>query len=99
MALLNPTLSADEALALGLITRVVDDAALQDASMEIARKLAAGPTKALGAARALIIEGLGRSYDEQLEAEARAMVETALDDDGRRRVAQMHASRVAGIAA
>ncbi|PXA86909.1 enoyl-CoA hydratase [Nostoc sp. 3335mG] len=80
MALLNTRLSADEALSLGLITRVVEDETLEAASLEIARTLAAGPTRALGAARALIIEGLGKSYDEQLQAEARSMIETARDD-------------------
>jgi hypothetical protein len=41
----------------------------------------------------LIIEGLGRSYDEQLAAEARAMVETARDDDGPEGVAAVYAHR------
>jgi 2-(1,2-epoxy-1,2-dihydrophenyl)acetyl-CoA isomerase len=93
MALLNPCLSAEEALAMGLITRVVDDADLTAHALEVAHQLAQGPTKALGAARALIIEGLGRSYDEQLAAEARAMVETARDDDGPEGVAAVYAHR------
>jgi 2-(1,2-epoxy-1,2-dihydrophenyl)acetyl-CoA isomerase len=93
MALLNPRLSAEEALSLGLITRVVEDDDLAATAMEIARTLAAGPTKALGSARALIIEGLGRSYDEQLAAEARAMVETARDAEGQEGVAAVYGHR------
>lgn len=77
MALLNHRLTASQALEMGLITRVVADDELAAESLLVARQLAEGPVRALGAARALIIEGLGRSYDEQLEAEARSMVETA----------------------
>jgi 2-(1,2-epoxy-1,2-dihydrophenyl)acetyl-CoA isomerase len=95
MALLNPKLTADEALSMGLITKVVEDTDLAFASLDIARRLAAGPTRALGAARALIIEGLGRSYDEQLAAEARSMVETARDDDGPAGVAAVYRNRQA----
>lgn len=80
MALLNLKLTAGEALDIGLITRIVEDDELTEKSMEIARTLASGPTHALGAARALLIEGFGRSYDEHLAAEARSMVETARSD-------------------
>jgi 2-(1,2-epoxy-1,2-dihydrophenyl)acetyl-CoA isomerase len=95
MALLNTKLSAEEALGLGLITRVVEDADLQSESMDIARRLASGPAVALGAARQLIMEGLGRTYDDQLEAEAKSMVQTARDTDGLEGVAAIHANRPA----
>jgi 2-(1,2-epoxy-1,2-dihydrophenyl)acetyl-CoA isomerase len=95
MALLNTKLSAAEALDMGLVTRVVEDEDLQTVSMDIARQLAAGPTHALGAARSLIIAGLGRSYDDQLAAESQAMVQTARDRDGQEGVAATYAHRPA----
>jgi 2-(1,2-epoxy-1,2-dihydrophenyl)acetyl-CoA isomerase len=97
MALLNTKLSAEQALDLGLITRVVDDVDLPAASIDIARRLVAGPSQALGAARQLIIEGLGRSYDDQLAAEAMSMVQTARNSDGLEGVAAIHANRPAAF--
>jgi 2-(1,2-epoxy-1,2-dihydrophenyl)acetyl-CoA isomerase len=46
--LLAPTLDAREALALGLVHRVVADAALEGETMAVARALAQGPRVALG---------------------------------------------------
>ena len=47
--LLNPTLSAAEAAEIGLITRVVPDDDLQDEALAVARTIAAGAPRALGA--------------------------------------------------
>src|SRR6266487_94095 len=46
--LTSPILMADEALALGLVTRVVPDAELEAAARELAVSLAQGPSVALG---------------------------------------------------
>ncbi len=99
LTLLNVTLSAEEAYAMQLITRVVDGDRLEETAMDYARRLAAGPTKALGAARALLIDGFGRSYDEQLAAEARAMVEAAREADGQESIAALHGRRPGRAAA
>lgn len=58
MALLGERLSADEALAAGLITRVVDDQDLMPAAFDIAGRLAAKPTLAMGLIRRQIQVGL-----------------------------------------
>ena len=59
MAMLNPTLTAAEALELGLVTRVVPDDALLDEAWALARQLAAGATRALAATKRMIWDGLG----------------------------------------
>ncbi|MFT3866734.1 MAG: enoyl-CoA hydratase-related protein [Solirubrobacterales bacterium] len=46
LVLLDPVLDADEALAMGLLTRVVEPEELADAAAELAGRLAAGPTVA-----------------------------------------------------
>lgn len=47
-ALTNEPLSAEEALSIGLITRLLPDDELQGAAFELAASLASGPTRALG---------------------------------------------------
>ena len=71
--LTNRRIKADEAEAIGLVTRVVDDAALADEGAAMAEKLAAGPVAALGAARALLSDSFERSFETQLDRELRFM--------------------------
>lgn len=71
MCLLGEPVSAEQALAWGLIWEVADDDALAARSGELAAKLAAGPTCALVAARRAIRESAGVSYGEHLTFEAR----------------------------
>lgn len=79
----NRRLSADEAAAIGLVTRVVDDAALVDEGLALAQALARGPTAALGMARALLHEGFGASLAEHLAREARTISAAAATLDAR----------------
>lgn len=69
LALLAEPLSADQAEAWGLIWKVVDDEALQDTAMEIALKLAAGPTVGLGLTKQLIQRAAEHDLDTHLDAE------------------------------
>jgi 2-(1,2-epoxy-1,2-dihydrophenyl)acetyl-CoA isomerase len=73
--LTNPVLTADEALAIGLVTRVVPDGELVAESLGLARSLAAGATRALGAAKRLVWSGLGSRVEAQLPEEARTVAE------------------------
>lgn len=57
-------ISADEALALGLATRVVEPEALMSHALDLAHNLAQGPTVAQGLAKQL----LQRSYETSLES-------------------------------
>ena len=69
----NRVLSAREALAWGLVTRVVPDADFNDAVETLARELAQGPTKAFGAAKRLLHQSTWESLETQMELEAQAI--------------------------
>ena len=76
LVLLNPRLTAREALELGLVNRVVPDAAFDGSIDEIAATLAAGPTRAFGIAKSLLnqaagVDQLDYHLDEELQALAR----------------------------
>lgn len=87
LALTNRVLSSEEACDWGLVNRVVPDADLQSEATAVAAKLAAGPTRALGAAKRLIRQSLDHDLNEQLDAEAAAMVAAGRSADGREGVA------------
>ncbi len=61
---------AAEALRLGLVTRVVPHDDLPASAASLARRLAAGPTRALGLIKRAVNAGLGGSLDAALENEA-----------------------------
>jgi 2-(1,2-epoxy-1,2-dihydrophenyl)acetyl-CoA isomerase len=72
LVLLNPRLSAAEARHLGLVTGVFCDATFESDVMAVARRVAAGPSRALGVAKQLVnhasgIEQLDLHLDGELE--------------------------------
>lgn len=69
MALLGEKLSAEDALAAGLVTRVVDDEKVLAEAQAIARKLAAGPTRAIAMIRKQIASALSSTLPETLQIE------------------------------
>jgi 2-(1,2-epoxy-1,2-dihydrophenyl)acetyl-CoA isomerase len=75
ITLTNPVLSAAEALRIGLVTSVVPDDALAGEALGLARSLAAGATRALGATKRLVWSGLGNRVEAQLPEEARTVAE------------------------
>lgn len=81
--LTNPVLTAAEALDIGLITRVVPDNDLAAESLALARSLAAGATRALGASKRLLWTGLGARVEAQLPDEARTVAELSGTADAR----------------
>lgn len=81
--LLNPTLTAAEAAEIGLITRVVADDALHDEALAVARTLAGGAPRALGAVKRLVWSGLGNRVEAQLPEEARTVSELSGTADAR----------------
>lgn len=64
---------AEEAERIGLVTRVVEDAELDEAVEAQAQALAAAATGAIGAARGLLSESYGAGLEAQLEREARSI--------------------------
>jgi len=83
------TVSADEALALGMVTQLVSGEELGQVVGELARSLAAGPTLAYGAIRRSLAFSAGHSLSESLGQEAAQMAHTGGTAD--------HASAVAAF--
>ncbi len=73
--LTNPTLTAEEAAQIGLITEVVDDDALTARAEELALSLVQLPTQALSATKRLVWSGVGQSVEQRLAEEARTVSE------------------------
>jgi 2-(1,2-epoxy-1,2-dihydrophenyl)acetyl-CoA isomerase len=83
--------SADEALELGLATRVVPPAELADEVGTLARRLATGPTVALGALRQSVEYASGHDFAEAVAFESTQMTLTGATAD--------HAAAVAAFLA
>lgn len=66
---LSPRLSAEEALALGLVHRVVPAERLLEEAWNLARRLAEGPTRAYALTRKLLLETYRLSLTEALALE------------------------------
>lgn len=97
--LTNPTLGAEEAAAIGLITDVVDDDALTEEAERIAKPLAAMPPKALSATKRLVWSGVGVPVESRLAEEARIVSElsgTADALEGLRAVIERRPPRFTG---
>lgn len=77
----NPTLSAAEALSLGIINKVVPEAELPEAARTYARELAAGAPRALAATKRLLWNGVG--IEACLPEEARTVSELSGSADAR----------------
>ena len=95
LVLTNRRLTAEEAAADGLVTRVVADEALADEAVAVARTLAAGPTGAFGAAKRLLWASLGNDLETQLVLETQSLATAANSADGREGVAAFLEKRAA----
>ena len=81
LLLMPRTVKADEALALGLATRVVPAAELESEVAEIAATLAAGPTIAYGSVRRAIDHSASHDLAESLAYEGELMTLTGKTQD------------------
>jgi 2-(1,2-epoxy-1,2-dihydrophenyl)acetyl-CoA isomerase len=79
--LLNQTWTADEALDAGLVTQVTHAETLDEEARTLARRLAAGPTRAYGEVKNLLLSSFDQSLEGQLELEARAMARSTASED------------------
>lgn len=77
IALLSDTLDAAQALDLGLVNKVVPAADLVAETDALAKRLAAGPTRAYGRVKHLLRASFGHSLAEQLNAERDAFIASA----------------------
>ena len=95
--LLGGRFDAAQALALGLVNRVVPAADLDATVANVATTLAAGPRKALAATKRLVRQSFDRSLSEQLLAEARSFGTLAGSDEFVEGVSAFLAKRPAGF--
>jgi 2-(1,2-epoxy-1,2-dihydrophenyl)acetyl-CoA isomerase len=72
MALAGRSLTAEESERIGLVGRVVDDAALPDATRELAARIAAGAPTALALTKRALQRALESTWTEALDYEAEA---------------------------
>ena len=90
IALLGEAFTADDALRLGLVNRVVPGAELDSATAALAQRLANGPTLAYGAMKRLMRTSMDHTLPEQLAAEKDAFVHCAGTEDFRAGVEAFH---------
>jgi 2-(1,2-epoxy-1,2-dihydrophenyl)acetyl-CoA isomerase len=87
LALLGEAIDAQEALRLGLVTRVVPLDELDGATTEVAQRLASGPTLAFGRTRELLRRSFGHTLAEQLALERESFLASTHTEDFREGVA------------
>ncbi|WP_105969579.1 enoyl-CoA hydratase/isomerase family protein [Streptomyces geranii] len=93
LLLTNRRVPAPEALAMGLVSRVVAPERLYEEAVEAAGTLARGAAGAYGATRRLVDGALSAGLDEHLDAEARQLAAAAVSTEGREGVAAFLAGR------
>jgi 2-(1,2-epoxy-1,2-dihydrophenyl)acetyl-CoA isomerase len=74
-------IDSSQALSLGIVNRVVRDAELADATMNLARKLARGPRVALGLMKQNFNAAENGTLAELLDLEAQRQIETGKTED------------------
>jgi 2-(1,2-epoxy-1,2-dihydrophenyl)acetyl-CoA isomerase len=78
---LGERFDARRALELGIVNRVVPSASLLDAARALSERLAAGPTRAYAAGKALLQAAVGETLDRQLRREAESFATCAATED------------------
>lgn len=81
LALLGDRFDAQEALAMGLVNKVVPGAELHDAVIAWTRRFVAGPRFAYGRTKALLYRSLQNTFDRQVKLEEAAFKECARTAD------------------
>jgi 2-(1,2-epoxy-1,2-dihydrophenyl)acetyl-CoA isomerase len=93
LAALGEMVDADEALRLGLVTRVVPAEALAEETRAFAERLAAGPTRAIGLTKRALAFGAVHDLSQAMDFEADLQAEAARTADFREGVAAFLAKR------
>ena len=81
MMLLGQKLFAEQALAYGLVSDVVNDERIEEVAMEYAKELAHGPTIALGLLRKSAWAALDNKFQDQLQLERELQFEAGQSGD------------------
>lgn len=93
MVLMNRRIDAQEAAAIGLITRVVPDDELRQETLAIAATLATGPVRALARCSTLLRESATADFAMQLDREGASIALSADAAEGREGIASFLAKR------
>ena len=86
LMLLSRPVTADEALRIGLVNRVVPDGEALPAAIELAASMAAGPTTAYARIKGAMLAAAGADLEHALAVESRAQAELAATADHREAV-------------
>lgn len=81
LVLMDPILTARQAMEMGLVNKVVEDAELDRVTHEIAEKLAKGPTRSFAIAKENLNNAVFSLLERQLELERSGMVKAAKTAD------------------
>lgn len=93
LMLLGTPVAAADALAMGMVTRVVPDGTALDAATELARTLATGPTLAYARIKEAALAGASGDLEQALAVESRTQAELATTADHREAVQAFVAKR------
>lgn len=75
--------NAEEAQRIGLVNKVVPHEELEEATLEFARRMAKGPTRAIGLAKKILNRGMEVDLATLLDFEAFAQYQTAASEDSK----------------
>jgi 2-(1,2-epoxy-1,2-dihydrophenyl)acetyl-CoA isomerase len=81
LVLTGARVKAEEALRLGLLSRIVDAAALEVEAAKLAARLGKAPQRAVRSAKRLVNASAGQSLGAQMDAETAAVADCVADDD------------------
>lgn len=81
LMLLGEKVSAEDALAMGMLYKVTTSEKLEEESLNIATILAKMPTKALGMTKELLNASMNNTLEEQLDMESKYQIEAAQTED------------------
>lgn len=81
-------LTAEEAQQWGVVTRVVEDAAVQAEARSLAERIVSGPAGAMGQARRLLRGSFETSFGDHLDVEARTIAAAAATDEAQGLIAR-----------
>jgi 2-(1,2-epoxy-1,2-dihydrophenyl)acetyl-CoA isomerase len=82
IAAFDQPISAEQALAWGLATRLVEDGTALAASIKMAEELAQKSLNAFGAAKQLLTDSFDTSFETQIERERKALADCAAHPEG-----------------
>ena len=83
LALLGDKISAEQALAWGMIWQVIEPEQLHSEALRLAQQLAAGPTRGYGLIKQALLASAGNSLEQQLQLEMESMREAGRSHDYR----------------